>query len=224
MPRKKSNLSSEYKEAFPSRLRSLMEESGKTQQDLANCLEKTRQAVSYYLDGQTSPDWKNIKKISEYFGVSADYLLGLTDVKSQNQDIITLVTSLGLCEEAANSLVSLAAEKSTSQITLFNLLLMLPAEMLESLANCFIGYVVLKYLDPVKSVKSIADDAYTQNIKLDFNVNGFELPKVPVCDILDYSRFELSRKIVEAGNFSVDSGNYNVIGRNSNGSNHRTQK
>lgn len=223
MPRKKNNLPSEYEEAFPSRLRSLMKESGKAQQDLANYLEKTRQAVSYYIDGQTSPDWKNIKKISEYFGVSADYLLGLTDVKSQNQDIIALVSSLGLCEEAANSLVSLAAKESASHIILLNLLLMLPSEMLESLANCFIGYVLIKHLDPVKTIKSIADDAYTQKIKLDFNINGFELPKVPACDILDYSRFELSRKIVEAGNFSVDSGNYNVIGGH-NGSNHRTQK
>lgn len=212
MPRKKNSLPSEYEEVFPSRLRSLMKESGKTQQELADYLKKTRQAVSYYLDGQTSPDWKNIKKISTYFGVSSDYLLGLTDVKSTSTDIYTLVTSLGLHEKAANSLVALTEEgNSGAPLALLDYLLLLPLDLLENLSCSFIAYVLVKYFDPASKLGSAESDININKIRFNMNLNNFKFPDVPICDLLDYSRFELSRKIVEAGDFTVESGNLNKI-------------
>lgn len=79
MPRKRKSISDGYNKAFPKALRSLMDENDCTQQDLANHLGKTRQSVGYYCDGSTSPDWETLAAIAEYFSVSADYLLGLSD-------------------------------------------------------------------------------------------------------------------------------------------------
>ena len=89
-----------YKKVFPCQLRNLMENT--THQELADYLGKTRQAVSYYLDGSSSPDWETIVKISDYFDVSIDYLLrGTGDPKRQP----TAVDELGLSNNAIENIL-----------------------------------------------------------------------------------------------------------------------
>lgn len=78
MPRKREKQTKDYNKAFPSAMRELMDKHSTTQNDLADYLNKTRQAISYYCDGSSSPDWETIVKIADYFGVSTDYLLGRT--------------------------------------------------------------------------------------------------------------------------------------------------
>lgn len=104
MPRKKREFSEGYGKAFPSVLRSLMERDGTTQQKLATQLGKTRQSISCYCDGSSSPDWETIVEIAKYFSVSTDYLLGCTDVKSTELDIQTMCGYTGLSEEAISNL------------------------------------------------------------------------------------------------------------------------
>ena len=78
MPRKRKGQPDNFNKAFPSAMRQLMEKKGTTQNELADYLQKTRQAVSYYCDGSSSPDWETIAKIADFFNVSTDYLLGRT--------------------------------------------------------------------------------------------------------------------------------------------------
>lgn len=78
MPRKRKTQPDNYNKAFPSAMRTLMEQKGTTQNELAEFLQKTRQSVSYYCDGSSSPDWETLVKIADYFNVSTDYLLGRT--------------------------------------------------------------------------------------------------------------------------------------------------
>ena len=84
MPRKRNELKEQndnYNKAFPTAMRELMKKT--TQAELAGYLSKTRQAITYYCDGSSSPDWETIVKIANYFNVSTDYLLGLTDEPSR---------------------------------------------------------------------------------------------------------------------------------------------
>lgn len=46
------------------------------QQDVAEYIGKTRQAVGSYADGSVKPDTETLTKIADFFDVSADYLLG----------------------------------------------------------------------------------------------------------------------------------------------------
>jgi len=46
-----------------------------SQEDLADCLGVSRQAVSRWEQGHTFPDLPNLQKIMKVFGVSADYLI-----------------------------------------------------------------------------------------------------------------------------------------------------
>lgn len=48
-----------------------------TQRDLANALGMSQRKVSFIETGATEPTLKDIKALCRYFGVSADYLLGL---------------------------------------------------------------------------------------------------------------------------------------------------
>lgn len=104
MPRKKNTCSSDFNEAFPSRLRKIMEEKGKTQQELADAIGKTRQAVGYYADGSSSPDWKTIAAIANHLEVSADWLLGLSSTPAIDDRARSACDFLGLSLDAARFL------------------------------------------------------------------------------------------------------------------------
>lgn len=101
MPRKKKEFSDSYGKAFPSVLRLLMDRDGTTQQMLATQLGKTRQSISCYCDGSSSPDWETLAEIAKYFSISADYLLGLSN---DPQRAPSAVDDLGLSPKAVQYL------------------------------------------------------------------------------------------------------------------------
>lgn len=61
---------------FSSRTKSLREENGMSQEDLAKVLNCSRTAISGYESGRNEPSYKILQNISDYFTVSIDYLLG----------------------------------------------------------------------------------------------------------------------------------------------------
>lgn len=79
MPRKPVN--EEFK-IFSENLKTLLKENNLKQRELAEYLHVKRQTVSLYTTGQSTPDALLLKKIAIFFNVSADWLLGLTDIKN----------------------------------------------------------------------------------------------------------------------------------------------
>ena len=96
MANQKKKQSPGYNKAFPSNLRKLIASSGKTQRGLAAHLHKSAQAVSYYCDGTSSPDWETIVEIANYFSVSTDFLLGLTPDDTPDQTVKSVCRYTGL--------------------------------------------------------------------------------------------------------------------------------
>lgn len=96
MPRKRKENPLNYHKAFPSVLRSLMLQSSTAHHELADYLGKSRQAVSFYCDGSSSPDWETIVAISRFFSVSTDYLLGITAEKTTDQTVQSVCKYTGL--------------------------------------------------------------------------------------------------------------------------------
>lgn len=87
---------------------------GKTPQEVcARELGVSRGAMSYYENGTRNPDADVISRMCRYFNVSADYLLGLSDVKSTEQDMKIACEVTGLSEDAVTKLRSKTAEKET---------------------------------------------------------------------------------------------------------------
>lgn len=62
------------------RLRELRKKCGWNQDELAKRLAVSRQAVGNYETGEREPDIKTINQLCDIFGVTADYLLGRSDV------------------------------------------------------------------------------------------------------------------------------------------------
>ena len=94
-----------YNLPFPKRLRSLIKESGTTMTAVAKEINVTRQAVSQYQDGSTQPNAETIVRIANYFNVSTDYLLGLSDVSSKDLGVRAMCQKTGLCEDSVQMLI-----------------------------------------------------------------------------------------------------------------------
>lgn len=69
------------------RLKSLRQEKGLSQRDLAKKLNISASAIAMYETSKREPDSELLKRISEFFGVSIDYLLGTTDIPSPTVQI-----------------------------------------------------------------------------------------------------------------------------------------
>lgn len=61
------------------RLRQLREQSGLTQQQVADGVGLGKQAISQYELDKRSPDYETLERLCDFFNVSSDYLLGNSD-------------------------------------------------------------------------------------------------------------------------------------------------
>ena len=64
---------------FGIKIKELREEKGLLQKDIAQFLNTSRQNISRWEIGIIEPDLETVVKLSRFFDVSADYLLGLED-------------------------------------------------------------------------------------------------------------------------------------------------
>jgi len=61
------------------KIKELREERGISQAQLAQAIGIRQQTISQYENGITQPDIQTIKKLRDFFGVTADYLLGFEE-------------------------------------------------------------------------------------------------------------------------------------------------
>ncbi|MBQ9117950.1 MAG: helix-turn-helix transcriptional regulator [Clostridia bacterium] len=64
---------------FAQRLKELHVENNLTQAELAHAIGYTQRAVSKWINGQAEPSATAILRCAEFFDVSTDYLLGVSD-------------------------------------------------------------------------------------------------------------------------------------------------
>ena len=64
---------------FAEKLKSLRDEQGLFQRDLAKNMGLTQPAIAKYESGDREPDLDTLIAFAKYFKVSTDYLLGLED-------------------------------------------------------------------------------------------------------------------------------------------------
>lgn len=66
-------------ENFAHRLKELREEKGVTQQDIGKLVNTSKMAISHWEKGHSEPSIAQLISLSNYFGVTVDYLVGKTD-------------------------------------------------------------------------------------------------------------------------------------------------
>ena len=73
---------------FASRLRALRKERGLTLQQLAKHFGMSHSTLSKYETGSRKPDMEMLKKLSDFFGVRVDYLIGESPVRDKEETVI----------------------------------------------------------------------------------------------------------------------------------------
>lgn len=91
------------KDLFKKRLIELRGE--RSRHSVAKDLFLKDQTLEKYEKGDTLPNIEKAAEIAQYFGVSTDYLLGLSDVQSPDTDIQAICKYTGLSEKALNSIL-----------------------------------------------------------------------------------------------------------------------
>ncbi len=91
---------------FIMRFAELKEAAGETNKDLQEIFGLSLSAVINYQTGKRTPDIAFLHKLAEHYHVSADYLLGLSDVKSTEQDMKIACEVTGLSEKAIDNIKS----------------------------------------------------------------------------------------------------------------------
>lgn len=78
---KKSNNKEAYKNTpFYNNLNKLFGERNESQETVATALGTTRQSFGNWLSGRNQPDYEKLVAIANYYNVSTDYLLGLSNI------------------------------------------------------------------------------------------------------------------------------------------------
>ena len=72
-------------EIFTERLNILLRESRTSMYKLAKEIAVNKQTVIFWCNGASEPTISHLKKIAEYFDVSADYLIGLENADGSKQ-------------------------------------------------------------------------------------------------------------------------------------------
>ena len=106
---------------FQNRLKQLREENNLTQLELAQKFNITSQTISQYERGIRTPDFNLLNSITDFFGVSVDYLLGRTDIKNFNDNNASVdkeESSLIDDYKKLNSIGKKEAEKRVKELTL----------------------------------------------------------------------------------------------------------
>lgn len=94
---------------FSSRLKKLR--GNKNQADVAKEIGISRGALSYYESGERKPDINVLCSIADYYKVSADYLLGISDTPTLSPEKKNIADSLGLSEASIDFLLAFNKER-----------------------------------------------------------------------------------------------------------------
>ena len=75
-----------------------------SQKELANAVGVSRQVISQYCNGDTSPNVEKLYNIAKFFNVSSDFLIGLTSTPTTNTEDRMIHEKTGLTDQAISVL------------------------------------------------------------------------------------------------------------------------
>ena len=178
----KRNLSDRYTD--------LRLEKGLSQTELAAALDCNKQYISKFEDGSRSLSLAMLEKYADFFGVSTDYLLGRTDVKTINADLAATCNYTGLSEEAIKILIILRRYKVYNFLSdflekadLFNLIIEL--DKLQANSEKVFEYLSGKF----ENNPGLNNSSTSEIFDISNHVSIYENP----CDIAKYKIEEIIR-------------------------------
>lgn len=106
MDKNKKNSIENFDKPFAKALRDLLDgidsplDRKVSQKELADNIGISRQVISQYCNGDTSPNVERLKTIAEFFNVSSDFLIGLISIPSKNMEDKDIHEKTGLSDNS----------------------------------------------------------------------------------------------------------------------------
>lgn len=163
-----------YDSIFAERLRLLMKQHSAKQTDLAEHLGLTRQAISKYADGSVLPNIENLQRICDFFNVSSDYMLGLSNSESLVDEERHCSDLTGLNSNSIKVLSSISNQQTEEERILTSLLnnILINKDSLTILAKkiigCYNAYVAEHKKDNISSIGT-----NKENSQFDYRTSKF---------------------------------------------------
>lgn len=184
------------------RLRGIIDEqkakTGKSLRDFAAEMKVSFTVLSDWQCGNKTPRADSLAILSNYFGVSADYLLGLSNVRSVDADKRTISEYTGLSEEAIDTL---------SQLDMFRHIPEMPTAQKKQLENTFkvINLLIGKghlgiIADALASAFACAEEEETEELQAETLLKDRHAPEF-------YSKYQEIVKNVDGGTYTELFGN-----------------
>lgn len=101
---------------YKERLKYLRAKHNLTQASLAKSLGIAKTTLAAYEQGKNEPNINMLKKIADYFNVSTDYLLGLTNIETPDVTLSFISNYLGLKIRSIEGLHALTISETTDKI------------------------------------------------------------------------------------------------------------
>lgn len=157
-------------EIFSERLTELRQQHGETSRDLARALGISFSAISNYQLGKRTPDIVFLQKVALHYHVPSDYLLGLTDAQSIEQDIQNICNTTGLSESSIETLQDVVSDTEHTKYSAYTLDFL--NGILEDESSPFSASVLANMMQKIVTAK-----VKTKMIKNRIDINELERKK-----------------------------------------------
>lgn len=189
---------------FRERFRKL--QGDRTNTEFADFLGMSRQTVGFYCNGDRIPDALGIKTIAEKCGVSADWLLGLSDERAVNGDLAQASRYTGLSADSVNVLHKLAAHAGPLRAVMFVLDVILREQPTSDFNTWAWRAAISKYChisscmdtEELGDVRRDADRALFEVAKGDANTKIVDIPIFDYETVCTSTAVNEMRRCVEA--------------------------
>ena len=157
------------------RINSALAQKGILQKDLASLLGVTDNTISYYCSGKRKPNLEQIVQIANILGVSTDYLLGRSDIKTTDTTTQDICRITGLSEENVADLITWNSITSPNDSEKWEI--PTPSQM-RLLASCIYDRSLFHRKDNMLSlINDLVSLAVARSEELCYEVMGIALDK-----------------------------------------------
>ncbi len=133
-----------------------------SQEKFGELFSLSKSAINNYENDLAKPDFETVKKISEYFHVSYDYLFGISN--SKDRQYHDVVDKLGLSEKSIERLIEFSKNKELSYVMNY----IIEADLMPTLVELFNRYIKAS----IESIDRMTGKTYEDLISADNYVAG----------------------------------------------------